>query len=87
MVDRCGDPDTAAVTMNDALHRCKTDASAHEFLGVVQALESAEEFIGVSHIETGAVVPDEKAGFAVLVAHTEFNNCMFAFAAIFPRII
>ena len=49
-------PDVAAMAAHDALHRRQADAGAREVVGAVQALEHAEQAVGVAHVEAGAVV-------------------------------
>ena len=52
----CLSPDPAAVTVNDALAGRQADAAAREFIRRMQALERAEEFVRIRHIEADAVV-------------------------------
>src|SRR5438477_565822 len=52
-------PDAPAVAVDDALHDGQADARAFVILGAVQPLEDAEEFVGILHIETHAVVFDK----------------------------
>src|SRR5882672_8491424 len=49
-------PDPAAVPMDDPLHRRQPDARALILVARVQTLESAEQLVGVRHVEAGAVV-------------------------------
>src|SRR5712664_3783132 len=61
-VERCAlarlgiGPDPAAVPVDDALDRRQPDPGALILVARVQALESAEELVGVRHVEAGAVV-------------------------------
>src|SRR6202171_3448951 len=48
-VDRRLGPDTPAVTLDDALHDRQADAGAFEILDAMQALEYAEQLVGVLH--------------------------------------
>src|ERR1039458_6296059 len=52
-------PDAAAVTLDDALDDGQAHAAAFKLIGRMQALKDAEEFVGVRHLKTGTVVPDE----------------------------
>src|SRR4030095_3170644 len=52
-------PYAAPVTQDDALYVCQADSRALEVLGAVQALEDAEEFARVPHVESNAVVAHE----------------------------
>ena len=45
--------------MDDALDDGQPHAGAFVLLGAVQALKDAKEFIGVSHVESDAVVTDK----------------------------
>src|SRR5690606_13021081 len=53
-------PDAATVPIDNALHSRQAHAGTGEFLGIVQTLERAKQFVRVRHVETGAVVPDKK---------------------------
>ncbi len=60
--------------MDHALNNGQSDASALELVRPVQALENAEELVGVAHIESGAVVADEIDGFrSPLAADFDFG--------------
>lgn len=76
----------SAVAFDDALDDRQADAGAFKFLGAVQALEDAEQFVGVFHIETDAVVADENDGFIVHGAQADFNDGGFARPAVFDGI-
>src|ERR1039458_9691619 len=58
-VHRAFRPCPAAVPMNDALDIGQADACALKLVVAVQALKHAEQFAGITRIETGAVVPNE----------------------------
>src|SRR6267143_1088775 len=49
-------PDAAAVPVDDALDRRQPDPRALILVARVQALKSAEQLVGVRHVEAGAVV-------------------------------
>src|SRR5690606_7558033 len=53
------EPDAPAVAIDDALHRGEANARAGEFVHAMQALEGAEQLVGVLHIEAGAIVAHE----------------------------
>src|SRR5919201_3572561 len=55
-VGLCLGPDPPAVAVDDALHDRKAHSSAGIVLGPVQPLEHPKEFVGVAHVEAGAVV-------------------------------
>ena len=48
-----------------ALHGDQSDAGSGEILRRVKAFKSAKQLMDESHVKTGAVVPDKKAGFAL----------------------
>src|SRR5713226_9633977 len=50
-------PDTASVPVHDALHGCESNPSSGELTSVVQPLKSSEQFVGISHIKSGPIVP------------------------------
>src|SRR5262249_37882046 len=52
-------PYAAPVTQDDALYICQADSRPLEVPGAVQALEDAEEFARVPHVESNAVVAHE----------------------------
>ena len=54
--------------MDDALHDREADAGTFEILRAMQPLEHAEELVGVSHIEAGAIVADKDDLFAADLA-------------------
>ena len=45
---------------NDATHGGEADARAFEFLGAVEPLKHAEQFVRVLHVEPDAIVPHEE---------------------------
>jgi hypothetical protein len=61
-------PDTAAVAVDDALHRRQADAGAFELRDGMQALEDSEQFVGVGHVESGTIVAYD-VGHLALLAH------------------
>src|SRR5688572_13996128 len=52
-------PDSPAVPGDDALHPRQANAGAFELLRAMQPLKHAEEFVGVLHVESDAVVTHE----------------------------
>src|ERR1700733_10014801 len=51
-------PDTAAMARDDSSDDGEANAGAGE-LGSMQALEGSEQLVGISHVETDAIVADE----------------------------
>src|SRR5689334_19100467 len=66
-------PDPAAVAMGEPRDGGQADAGAGELGLCVEALEDAEEFVAVGHVEAGAVVADEVGGLAVVVGDAELD--------------
>src|SRR5579884_1729594 len=67
-------PDFSAVSMDDPLNSGQTDSGPLEFAGAMEALKCAEQFIGVGHIESCAVIPDEVKGLSLLLDPAEFDD-------------
>ena len=51
--------------MNDTADIGQPDAGSVEFIGSMESLKDAEEFVGVAHIESYTVVPDEHYCFVL----------------------
>src|SRR5437868_4629760 len=51
-------PDAPAVPVDDALDGCQANTCPLEFVGRMQALKRAEQFIGIGHVESCAIVAD-----------------------------
>jgi hypothetical protein len=45
--------------VDDALHDGKPDSGAFIILRPMEALEDAEQLVGIGHVESNAVVPDK----------------------------
>jgi hypothetical protein len=69
-------PDTAIVTVDDALDRGEADARALEPIRGMQPLERAQESVGIGHIEAGTIVPNDKNGFAVVLNRPDLDRCL-----------
>src|ERR1035437_8806820 len=67
-INRGFGPEVPAVLAHDPVHGGQPDAGALEVLGPMEALEYAEQFVGVFHIKADAVVADEDGAVAVLLA-------------------
>jgi hypothetical protein len=77
-------PHTPAVAMDNALDGGEADAGPFELSSLVNPLECAKKFPGVSHVESGAIVPDIKCRRSFVGHDTDFNRCLFLFAREFP---
>lgn len=67
-------PDFSTVTMDDSLHRRKTDARPGKVALTVQTLKSAEQHLRPAHVEAGAIVAHEKDILSILAGRAEFNT-------------
>ena len=65
------------MTMNNALDNGQAHAGALKFLDAVKALEDAEQFVGVLHVETDAVVANVINGFRSLFLESNFYARLF----------
>ena len=54
------------MTHDDAMHNSKSNAGPGKILARVQALKNAEEFVRVTHVETGAIILDLKDCLAIV---------------------
>src|SRR5206468_4495755 len=79
-------PNLASVPADDSLNGGETYASAFELLGPMQALESAEQFIDVRHVEPGTVVADEIGLSAAVLCLAEFDDGVRRFAGELPGV-
>src|SRR6266850_5199797 len=59
-VDFTGRPDATAVPADDSLNGRKTHSRSWKFADRVEALENAEQAVGVGHVKTSAVVAHEE---------------------------
>src|SRR5262245_53624518 len=67
-------PDATAMALNDALGNREADPGALKLVRTVKPLEDAEELLSELHVETDAVIPNEKAQFVLVLAATHFNE-------------
>src|SRR3989449_10318291 len=79
-------PDTAAMPVHDALHRGEPHARALELRGRVEALERAEQLVGVRHVEPRAVVPDEAGALPVALVYAELDARAGVLPGVLPRV-
>jgi hypothetical protein len=86
LVDRCINPDPAAVALDDALHDRQTNACAFELIVAVEPLEDVEESVGVFHVEYRAVVPNEVHGFFRFLSCPHFDDANFSASCELERI-
>src|SRR5439155_2902318 len=79
-------PHAAAMAVHDALHRGEPHARALELGGRVEALERAEQLVGVRHVESRAVVPDEAGTLPVGLVHAELDARAGVLPGVLPRV-
>ncbi len=73
LVDSGLRPNAPAVLAHDALNRGKSDAGAGKLFHRMQALKRVEQFVGVFHSETRAIIAYKVSRLAVLNLGTEFD--------------
>ena len=80
-------PNSATVPRNDARHRGQADAGAGKLFGCMQSLEWLEQFVGKTHVEPRAIIPDEgrRSRFRVR-SSAELDSRRRRGPGIFPRI-
>src|ERR1017187_317797 len=69
-------PDAAAVPVDDPLNGCKPDTGAGKLGSGVEALERAEELVGIGHVEADTVVPNEIDRHSVQPLDPEIHACL-----------
>ncbi|MNO24586.1 hypothetical protein D3C76_144110 [compost metagenome] len=74
LVDLALRPDAAVMALDDAAYACQADPSAFEVFHAVQALEYAEQLVGVGHVEPHAVVADAHLDFALMHLGADFDT-------------
>src|SRR6266404_4333769 len=79
-------PDASTVALNDPPHVSEADAGAFELSCRMQALEHAEEFVGILHVEAYAIVADEERGFVVRLGGADLDSGPLALAGVFQGI-
>ena len=79
-------PHTAAVTLNDPLHRRQSHPRPFKLIGAMQALEGGKQLVGIGHIKADAVVADKIGFFSAYRGGTEFDDRRCLLAAVFPGI-
>jgi len=82
----CFGPDAPTVVLDDSLDGSQANAGSFEFILAMTALENAEEFARVFHVEPGAVVADEINHFLTLLERADFNLCWIPATGVFEGI-
>src|SRR6266566_6351566 len=73
LVDGALGPDPAAMSVDDAAHGGEPHPRAFEFGRGVEALEHAEQFVGILHVKACAIVLDHEHAVTVFVLRREFH--------------
>src|SRR5688572_26840954 len=74
------------MAVNNALNRSQADACTIKIVRTMQPLKCAEQFIGVSHIETSSVIPDEVFGLVPALALSKRYFGFLAFGRELPGV-
>src|SRR5437588_2954135 len=86
LFNRAFSPDAASMPIDDALNSRQANSCALEFIGSVKALERAEQLVGKSHLETSAIIADEKDCLTVSWLTPEIDLGCFALRGKFPGV-
>src|SRR5262249_50245400 len=79
-------PGAAPVTADNSTHIRETNAGSFKFIGMMQALENAEEFLGVLHVESDAIVADGNNVLLCGAGITYFHICLWSGAGVLDGI-
>src|SRR5260370_19472792 len=79
-------PDAPAVPVHDALYRGEADAGALVLVRRMQALEGAEQLVGIAHVEAGAVVAHEEGRLLPVAQQADLDARLPGLGAELPRI-
>jgi len=75
MIDLCLGPDQPPVFSNDPMHSGQTHSGSFKFRVGVEALEYAEQFLGIFHVEAHAVIAHENdCRFTRLLDAVDFDH-------------
>jgi hypothetical protein len=66
-------PDPASVPVNNALHRGQSDPGSWELAHIVKTLEGTEKLVGVSHVESDAIILHKVDLLSIRAAASEFD--------------
>ncbi len=72
--------------MHDALYRGEADAGALVLVRRMQALEGAEQLVGIAHVEAGAVVAHEEGRLLPVAQQADLDARLLGLGAELPRI-
>ncbi len=73
--------------MNDPLNGCQADPGAGKIGHGMQALEGPKEFIGIGHIETGAVIAHVKYLLSIFDLSSDLDLRLLQLGGEFPGIV
>jgi hypothetical protein len=74
------------VSVNNALHRGQSDPGSRELAHIVKTLEGTEKLIGVSHIESDAIILHKVDLLRIPEADSEFDTGVRLSRGKLPRI-
>jgi hypothetical protein len=75
------------VSVNNALHRSQSDPGSWELAHIVKTLEGTEKLVGVSHIESDAIILHKVDLLSIPAAASEFDAGVRLSRGKLPRII
>ena len=76
-------PNSAAVFQNNAVYKCQPYTGAFKFFIGMQALKYTEEFVGIAHIKTSAVIFNKIGNLIAGYFRTYFNDGFFFLIRVF----
>ncbi len=62
------------MSINDPLDSRQPNPSSREIADRVQALKSAKQLIGISHVKSAPIVPNKKYAAFVVILSAKFND-------------
>src|SRR5687768_16360402 len=85
-VNRTFCPDTSAMPVDDALDSGKPNTGARIIGRAMEALESSEQLIGISHIESSAIIADEIGWFPSFILDANLDIGVLSLGCEFPGV-
>ena len=72
--------------MDNPLDNSESYTCSLELISAMQSLENAEELVGISHVESGAIVGNKTNGRTVLALASDFDDGRLPLARILQRV-
>src|SRR5690349_18294013 len=86
IADRTFCPDPSTVPGDNTLDSREPNARTWIFVGTMKTLESPKQFIGIHHIEAGAIIADEISRPIGFVLDTNFDRGFLSLRCEFPGV-